>query len=127
LEEARQLINPGRSRVAGSALNHAGDTQGAGMNLDITPASRTTDRDTSWAAGDSMGRAAATHRALIWAALKRRGPMGRYEIAEITGLDPVACARRLSELVGQGICRVAPARRETTPSGRAGSVWEVCA
>jgi len=93
------------------------------MNLDITPASRTTDRDTSWAAGDSMGRAAATHRALIWAALKRCGPMGRYEIARETGLDPVACARRLAEMVGQGVCHVVPDRYETTPSGRAGSVW----
>ena len=93
------------------------------MNLDITPASRTTDRDTSWAAAASMIAAAGTQREAISTALKLYGPMGRYQIAGITGLDPVACARRLAELVANGTCHVMPDRYETTPSGRAGSVW----
>jgi len=93
------------------------------MNEGFTPASRRTDRDTSWAAASSMIAAASTQRESISTALRLYGPMGRYEIAGITGLDPVACARRLAELVAQGICRVAPDRHETTPSGRTGSVW----
>ncbi len=93
------------------------------MNLDITPASRTTDRDTSWDAAASMTEASSTQRQAIHAALFFRGPMGRYEIARVTGLDPVACARRLAELVRQGVCHVVPDRREITPSGRTGSVW----
>jgi len=97
------------------------------MSLDITPASRATDPQTSWAAAASMILAARTQRESIATALRLYGPMGRYEIARETGLDPVACARRLSELVGRGICRVAPDRHETTPSGRTGSVWEACA
>jgi predicted ArsR family transcriptional regulator len=93
----------------------------------MTPASRNTDPANSHAAAASMIVAAASHRALIWTALDRCGPMGRYEIAEMTGLDPVACARRLAELVHRGLCRRVAARQETTPSGRVGSVWEVVA
>lgn len=93
------------------------------MNLDITPASRATDRDTSWVAADSMIDAASTQRECIATALRLYGPMGRYEIARVTGLDPVACARRLAELVRHGVCYVVPDRREITPSGRTGSVW----
>lgn len=97
------------------------------MNLDTTPASRRTDPGNSQAAAASMVMAAATHRSLIWTALRRCGPMGRYEIAEMTGLEPVAVARRLAELVGQGLCRRLKTRQEMTPSGRQGSVWETTA
>jgi predicted ArsR family transcriptional regulator len=97
------------------------------MNLHTIPASRSTDPGNSHAAGASMVMTAATHRSQIWAALHRCGPMGRYEIAEVTGLDPVAVARRLSELVGQGLCRRSKTRQEMTPSGRMGSVWKVAA
>jgi predicted ArsR family transcriptional regulator len=97
------------------------------MNLHTIPASRRTDPHTSHAAGRSMTMAAATHRSLIWNALKHAGPMGRYELAEVTGLDPVAVARRLAELVGQGLCRRSETKHETTPSGRQGSVWETTA
>jgi predicted ArsR family transcriptional regulator len=97
------------------------------MNLDTMPASRRTDPGNSHAAAASMVATASTHRSLIWAALHRCGPMGRYEIAEVTGLDPVAVARRLAELVAQGLCRRSKARQETTPSGRMGSVWEAAA
>jgi predicted ArsR family transcriptional regulator len=97
------------------------------MNLDTIPASRRTDPGNSHAAGQSMVMAAASHRSLIWSALKHAGPMGRFEIAEVTGLDPTAVARRLAELVGQGLCRRSKTKHETTPSGRQGSVWETTA
>jgi predicted ArsR family transcriptional regulator len=97
------------------------------MSLERIPASRSTDPHTSHAAGQSMTTAAATHRSLIWNALKHAGPMGCYELAEVTGLDPVAIARRLAELVGQGLCRRSETKHETTPSGRQGSVWETTA
>jgi predicted ArsR family transcriptional regulator len=97
------------------------------MNLDTIPASRRTDPGNSHAAAASMVATASTHRSLIWAALNRCGPMGRFEIAEVTGLDPVAVARRLAELVAQGLCRRSKTRQEMTPSGRMGSVWKVTA
>lgn len=97
------------------------------MNLHAIPASRRTDPGTSHAAGQSMVMAAATHRSQIWKALHRCGPMGCYEIADITGLMPVAVARRMAELVGQGLCRRVKDRHEVTPSGRNGSVWETTA
>jgi predicted ArsR family transcriptional regulator len=97
------------------------------MSLEMIPASRSTDPHTSHAAGQSMTMAAATHRSLIRQALHNCGPMGRYELAEVTGLDPVAVARRLAELVGQGLCRRSDTKHETTPSGRQGSVWEATA
>lgn len=97
------------------------------MNLHTTPASRRTDTANSRAAGESMVMAAATHRSTIWNALHRCGPMGRYELAEVTGLDPVAIARRLAELVAQGLCRRSKTLHEVTPTGRQGSVWETTA
>jgi predicted ArsR family transcriptional regulator len=97
------------------------------MTLHAIPASRRTDTGNSHAAAASMVMTAATHRSLIWNALHRCGPMGRYELAEVTGLEPVAIARRLAELVGQGLCRRSKTRHETTPSGRQGSVWETTA
>ena len=97
------------------------------MNLHTIPASRGTDPGNSHAAAASMVMAAASHRTLIWNALKHAGPMGRYELAEVTGLDPTAVARRLAELVGQGLCRRSKTRHEVTPSGRQGGVWETTA
>lgn len=97
------------------------------MNLHTTPAARRTDTAHSHAAAESMVMAAATHRSLIWQALHSAGPMGRYELAEVTGLDPVAIARRLAELVAQGLCRRLKTRHEVTPTGRQGSVWETTA
>jgi predicted ArsR family transcriptional regulator len=97
------------------------------MSLEMIPASRSTDPHTSHAAGQSMTTAAATHRSLIWNALKHAGPMGCYEIADITGLMPVAVARRMAELEAQGLCRRSKTRHEVTPSGRQGSVWETTA
>jgi predicted ArsR family transcriptional regulator len=51
--------------------------------------------------------------------------MGRFALAEATGLDPVAVGRRMSELVRQGLVEVVEDYYETTPSGRQGSVWRV--
>jgi predicted ArsR family transcriptional regulator len=89
------------------------------------PLSRRTDPDTSRAAAVSMVKTAASHCALIETALDRMGPMGRFEIAEATGLDPVAVARRLADLVQAGRARRLVATFERTPSGRRGSVWRV--
>jgi hypothetical protein len=97
------------------------------MNTDTIPRSRRTDALTSREAAQSMVMVAATHRALIWNALRTAGPAGRFEIAELTGLDPVQVARRVAELVSQGLLRRVPRRTETTPSGRTGGVWEVTA
>jgi len=90
-----------------------------------TPASRSTDRHTSREAALQAVNLAVRHRALIWHALRKRGRMGRFALAEATGLDPVAVGRRMSELVRQGLVEVVEDYYETTPSGRQGSVWRV--
>jgi len=97
------------------------------MNMQPTPRSRRTDAGTSREAAQSMVMVAASHRALIWNALRTAGPAGRFEISELTGLDPVQVARRVAELVHQGLVRRVPRRTELTPSGRRGGVWEVTA
>ena len=97
------------------------------MNLEPVPRSRRTDARTSKEAGQSMAMAAATHRSLIWNAVRVAGPSGRFEISELTGLDPYQVARRVAELVEQGLLRRVPRRVEITPSGREGGVWEVTA
>jgi predicted ArsR family transcriptional regulator len=91
------------------------------------PAARGGDPQNSHAAASQAIAFAASHRAMIWHRLHEHGPQGRYAIARATGLEPVAVARRLAELVAQGLCRRVPGVCEITPTGRAGSVWEATA
>lgn len=91
------------------------------------PMARSTDRQNSHAAAGQAVMLAARHRSLIWNALREHGPLGRFNIARHTGLDPIAVARRLPELVRHGLARVKDDEIEITPSGRTGSVWEATA
>jgi predicted ArsR family transcriptional regulator len=93
--------------------------------MNIAPAARGTDRHTSREAARGAAGTAVRHRALIWHALRVQGPLGRFALAEVTGLDPIAVARRMSELVRQQLVEVVEDYYETTPSGRRGSVWRV--
>jgi predicted ArsR family transcriptional regulator len=96
--------------------------------IDFTrPAARRADPVNSHDAASRAMLFAATHRAQIWTRLHEYGPQGRYAISRATGLEPVAVARRLAELVAQGLCRRVPGVSEITPTGRAGSVWEATA
>jgi hypothetical protein len=64
-----------------------------------------------------------TPAAVILGVDPARGGADDTVIAVLQGRDVIAI-RRLSELVGQGLCRRLETRQEMTPSGRMGSVWE---
>ena len=89
----------------------------------VIPGARRSDPETSLAAANSMLEGAADHRAKILAVLADGIARTYVEIADVCGLDPVAVARRLSELHRLGAIR---RRAETrlTPTGRPAHLWE---
>lgn len=89
------------------------------MNTDTMARSRRTDALTSREAAQSMVMVAATHRALIWNALRTAGPAGRFEISELTGLDPVQVARRVPSSCSKAWRAACPAGRRPRPAAAA--------
>jgi len=86
------------------------------------PMSRRTDPQTSRIAASRLvasGRADA-HRALIVDAIRRRPGTTYRQIAELTGLEPVAVGRRLVEVERLGLARAGEAR---DTEGRAMRTW----
>lgn len=82
------------------------------------PLARGDDPKTSKLAAASMVEGALKHRALIVDALGYPSkPLTYCEIAERTGLDPVAVNRRLASMRREGLVRRLDETRET-PSGR---------
>jgi hypothetical protein len=84
--------------------------------------SRRRDPETSRIAAEQLrasGRADA-HRELIAAAIRRRPGMTYREIADVTGLEPVAVGRRLGEIERDGR---AVAGGERTVHGRTMRTW----
>ncbi len=96
------------------------------LDFSAPPRARRTDRETSHAAARSMVEGAAQHQRRIVAALRTHGPMGRFAIASKTGMDPIAVARRMGELVANRLVELTDDHEET-PSGRRGSVWRAVA
>lgn len=70
------------------------------MNLakDVKVLCRRTDPQTSKNAAEKTKAFKSRHIAKIWGSLKDYGPMTYKEIAEKTGLEPVAVARRRKEM-----------------------------
>lgn len=91
--------------------------------LDLLPGVRRSDPETSLVAANSMVEGAADHRAKILAVLADGCPRTYVEIAEDCGLDPIAVARRMAELLRLGQVRRL-SRTRLTPSGRPARVWE---
>ncbi len=60
--------------------------------------SRSSDPETSKVAGEKTKEFRARHIAKIWACLKESGSKTYKEIAALTGLEPVAVARRRKEM-----------------------------
>jgi predicted transcriptional regulator len=89
----------------------------------VIPGVRRSDPETSLAAANSMLAGAADHRAKILAVLQDGIPRTYVEIAEACGLDPIAVARRMSELAKLGQVRRLAATKPT-PSSRAAHLWE---
>ena len=94
--------------------------------LDFSGRARRDDPATSHAAARRVGEFGHVHHAVILTALEARGPATIYELAERTGLDHVAVARRMSELAGgvPGTGRVhRTGETRPGPTGRQCDVW----
>ncbi len=94
------------------------------MSIDIrTPASRATDPASSHAAEAAMNRQGwcGTQQERVWAAVKRWPNCTSAELAERSGLDRFAIARRLPELDGIHIER--GALRKCTVTKRLSLTW----
>lgn len=94
--------------------------------MDDVPAymrARRDDPDTSHGAAERAAEFAGKHKARILEAL-RRSPNGatKDEISRVTGIDPVAVARRMRELANEGLVEDSGLRRPT-PTGRRAIVW----
>ena len=87
-------------------------------------AARRSDPATSRAAASQARALAADHHARILAALRDRGAAGKSEIAERTGLDGVAVARRMAEMQRAGLVRLT-GEQVLSAAGRAEREWEV--
>ena len=85
----------------------------------VAPIARRTDPVTSQLAAETMREGASHQRGQVLAALERRGFAGANytELAEDTGLEPVAIDRRLPELRRLGLA-VRLKETRLTPSGR---------
>lgn len=95
-----------------------------GLPLRVGPLARATDPTTSHVAAASMGQGAARHRAMILYELQRdRRPRTYAEIADACGLEKHQVARRLPELLDEGVVRRLAAMRDT-PSKRPAHLWE---
>lgn len=89
----------------------------------VIPGVRRTDPSTSLDAANSMLAGAAAHRAKILAVLQDGVPRTYVEIADACGLEPIAVARRMAELLRLGQVRRLGATRPT-PSGCKAKLWE---
>lgn len=88
----------------------------------MTPLARTTDPITSHQAAAKTDFKA-RHIAKIYAALKEKGPMTKDEIADSTGLDHVAVARRMAAMEDKGLVRRTILTRPSR-TGRECTVWK---
>ena len=85
-----------------------------------TPRARRSDPATSHLAAQRAAPSADAHRQRIVAALRAKPGMTYREIADATGLEPVAVGRRLIEAERQGLARPGG---ERTQAGRAMRTW----
>lgn len=97
------------------------------LDLDFRAAQRARrdDPETSKAAAAGASDFAAAHLAKILGSLVTQGKATIYELADRTGLDHVAVARRLPELEERQVARPTSEKR-AGPTGRACRVWEAC-
>lgn len=94
--------------------------------LDFTKRARGSDPETSHQAAARVIDFAHGHYALILGALGLHGNATIHELAERTGLDAVAVARRTAELHDAG--RIEPSgEKRPSPTGRPCRVWMLIA
>lgn len=88
----------------------------------VIPAVRRSDPETSVDAANGMIEGAADHRAKILAALADGIARTYVEIAAVCRLEPIAVARRMSELARLGQVQRLQEKRPT-PSGHEARLW----
>lgn len=86
------------------------------------PGVRRSDPETSLEAANGMIEGAADHRAKILVALSDGIARTYVEIADVCGLEPIAVARRMSELARLGQVQRLQEKRPT-PSGYQARLW----
>lgn len=91
-------------------------------DLDFAKRARAGDPLTSHLAAEQASAFAAAHQAKILGALLTQGPGTIYDIAERTGLDSVAVARRMAELEALKTARPTGLTK-AGPTGRQCRVW----
>jgi hypothetical protein len=84
----------------------------------------TNDIDTSHAAAERAEGMAARHKKMVYATLKRLGPLASEQIAGATGLNTLQVMKRVSDLRGEGVV-VDSGERRPTETGRLAAVWKL--
>ena len=84
----------------------------------------TDDIQTSFDAAASVESTAKQHKAIVYAALVRIGPLSSEQIAKVTGLEHAQAWRRVSDLKNDGVI-IDSGERRTNKSGRLAAVWRV--
>lgn len=95
------------------------------MPLDFSLRARRDDPVTSHEAAARVVEFGHAHQAVILGSLISQGAGTIYELADRTGLDHVAVARRMSELEALHVARPSGEKR-LSPTGRSCRVWEAC-
>lgn len=89
---------------------------------DFAKRARADDPLTSHLAAERVQEFGCAHQAKIMGSLLTQGPGSIYDIAERTGLDPVAVARRMAELEELHAARPTE-QTKLSPKGRSCRVW----
>ena len=82
------------------------------------------DIETPFDAATSIESTAKQHKAVVYAALVRIGPLSSEQIAKVTGLEHAQTWRRVSDLKNDGAI-IDSGERRTNKSGRLAAVWRV--
>ena len=103
---------------------HFGGTVKNFFGLPIFNRARATDPVTSHQAAEQV-TTTSKHFQAIHLALIEHGPMGKDQIAQKTGLDPNAVARRLPELSRLALVELT-GKTVTSKAGRKEREWKAC-
>lgn len=85
---------------------------------------RATDIDTSHASAEQAESMATRHKAMVYAALHRHGPLASEQIATMTDLDALQVMKRVSDLRNEGAV-IDSGERRATRTGRMAAVWKI--